>query len=343
MKKRILAVVLGLCAVISATGCSKKLSNDVMTIEQYKGLEVEKVEVSEVVENDIIKSISDSFKAIEKYGEITDRTVQPGDTIILDYSGKVDGVVFEGGTAQDQELEIWSGKMIPGFEEAIIGHKLGETFDINVTFPTTYGEQTLAGKDAVFTITIDKITGAPQLTVESLADLKVEEKTVEEYKERVRKDLETSNQQAADSQLESKAWEALIAQCKIEDYPEEKYNEVITQIDNQYNYLATQYGMTVDQLVKAYFGVTRDEMAKQLIKQEYAVEIISKKEKMEVSEKEYEKRLEELATQYGYKTPEEMEKAVGKENLEKSMIQEQVAKFLVENCKQVEKKADKDK
>lgn len=342
MKKRFLAITLGLCTVVSVAGCGKKLSNDVITIEQYKGLEVEKVEVQKVTDEDVENSIKTTIEQAGKTISITDRAVENGDPIVLDYSGKLDGETFEGGTAKDQNLTIGSGAFIPGFEEAIIGHKAGETFDINVTFPEVYQQnQDLAGKPVVFTITIDKIVGYPELTEALLAELKVEEKTVEEYKEKVRKDLEASNQQAADSALEQNVWAALVEKCTIKEYPEDKYNEVTTQINNQYNYLAQMYGMTVDQLLQAYYKVTLDEMAKQLIKQEYAVELIVKKEKLTASEKEYEDRVAEYVERFGYESREKLEESVGKKAIEKMINQEKVADFLIENSVQVEEKAKK--
>ncbi len=341
MMKRILAVVLGLCMVMSLGACSKKnyaLENDSIKIKKYKGLEVEKVEVLAVTDAEVENSINTTIEQAGKTIAITDRAVQNGDKITLDYAGKLDGVAFEGGTATDQTLVIGSGQFIPGFEEAIIGHQVGETFDIDVTFPENYGNESLNGKAVVFTITVDKIVGYPELTDALLAELKVEEKTVDEYKARVRKDLETSNQQAAESELAQKVWSELIKNCVIDEYPQEKYNELSNQINNQYNYYAQMYGVTVDQLLQGSFGVGLDEMVKNRIAQDYAVSLIAKKEKLTVSDEHYAAKLAEYVAQYGYSSGEEMEELVGKENLQATMKQELVEEFLVENCTQVDKK-----
>ncbi len=341
MKKRILAVVLGLCMVLSLGGCSKKeyaLENDSIKIKKYKGLEVEKVDVLEVTDADVEESINMTIKQEGKTIAITDRAVQNGDEIILDYAGKLNGEAFQGGTASDQTLVIGSGQFIPGFEEAIIGHNVGETFDIDVTFPEDYGNEELNGQAVVFTITVDKIVGYPELTDALVAELQVEEKTAEEYRARVKSDLEASNKQAADSELEQKVWEELINNCVVDEYPQEKYNELSTQINNQYNYYAQMYGVTVDQLLQGIFGVSLDEMIKNRMMQEFAVSLIAKKEKLTVSDEYYTTKLAEYAAEYGYSSAEEMEESAGKENLQITMKQELVAQFLMENCIQVEEK-----
>ena len=129
-----------------------KLS-DYVTLGNYKGLEVSlpKVEVSD----EEIEKQFESFKASVPAVEVKDRKkVQKGDVLNINYSGKLasDGTVFEGGTADNQTLEIGSGRFIPGFEDQLIGHEVGESFDINVTFPEEYQNKDLEGKEAVFTV-----------------------------------------------------------------------------------------------------------------------------------------------------------------------------------------------
>lgn len=335
---------MGLCMVLAIAGCGKKsISNDVITIKQYKGLEVEKVEEQKVTDEDVENSIKTTMDTFAVTTDITDRAVQDGDIVKLDYAGKVDGVAFEGGTATGQSLTIGSGSFIPGFEDQVIGHNIGETFDINVTFPKTYSNSPeLAGKDAVFTITIHgiQVRTIPELTVDMLEKIGTEAKTIEDYKKEVKEDLKKSNKEAAKSELESKVWQALIEQCEIEKYPEDKYDEVVANIESQFGYMAQMYGMEVDDLVKEYYGITKDEMAKNLIKQELAVELIAEEEDLTVSKKEYKEGVKKYAEQYGYEV-DEFEEMAGKENIEATLVQEKVGKFLVDNCEQVEKKAEK--
>jgi len=194
MKKRIITLAAGVLTAVCMVGCGNKVSDDVLTINQYKGLEVKKVEAIKVTDEDIEASINSTLSTMSTRNEITDRPVQNGDLVTIDYLGKVDGVAFDGGADEGAELSIGSGQFIPGFEEAIVGHSVGEVFDIDVTFPENYTE-TLAGKDAVFTITLHKIEQVivPELTEELLPKLSETATTIEEFKQEVKEDLEVQN------------------------------------------------------------------------------------------------------------------------------------------------------
>ena len=339
MKKRILALIMGVCLATSIVGCGKQISNDKITIKQYKGLEVEKSDPIKVTDEDVESSIQSTLSTMATYNDITDRPVQEGDLVTMDYVGTIDGVAFEGGTAEGANLEIGSGQYIPGFEDQLIGHSAGEQFDINVTFPEDYNEE-LGGKDAVFAITLHKVQEViiPELTDELLPELGTEAKTVEEYKKQVKKDLETSNQETADTELEQKVWAALIENCVIDKYPEDKLQETISGIESEVSYVASMYNMSPSDFIKQYYGITSEEMAKNLIKQEYAIELIVEKEKMKLSNEDYEKGLQELATQYGYENVDEFEEEAGAETAKQMILQKKVGKFLIDNAKFVEAK-----
>lgn len=344
MKKRIVSLLVGICMAATLAGCSSAgASNDKIKIEKYKGLEVEKVEVADVSDEDIEKSIQSTLEAKSTETEITDRPAQKGDVVTVNYEGKKDGVAFDGGTAENQQITLGAGGYIEGFEDGIIGHSVGETFDMNVTFPENYTSKDLAGQAVVFTVTINKIVEkvAPELTDELVAELSKESKTIEEYKKEVSEDLKESNEQAAQSQLEQNVWEALIENCKIEKYPKDKKQETIDNFEKQYESLAQMYGMTdADALVQQLYGMSIEVMAENTIKQEYAVELIAEKEKISISDDDYKEGLQKYAEQFGYTDGEEMENAVGKEKIEQVLLQEKVLSFLVDNCKQVEKKTE---
>ena len=344
MKKRILALIMGACLAVTAVGCGgKEISNDKITIKQYKGLKVEKTETVEVTDEDVEASIESTLATLATYNDITDRSVQEGDLVTMDYVGTVDGVAFEGGTAEGASLEIGSGQYIDGFEEQLVGHNVGEVFDINVTFPEGYSEA-LGGKDAVFNITLNKIQEViiPELTDDILPELGTEAKTVKEYKEEVRKDLEKSNAETAETENEQKVWAALIENCVIDKYPEDKLEETISSIESEVSYVASMYDMSASEFVETYYGITSEEMAKNLMKQEYAIELIAEKEKLELTNDDYEKGLADLAEQYGYDDVDEFEEEAGAEAAKKKILQKKVGTFLKENCKFVKAK-DTDK
>ena len=342
MKKRIIAALVGICTVAVMTSCGNKgISNDKITIKQYKGLEVEKVDPVKVTDTDVEDSINSTLQTKSTQNDITDRPAQKGDVVTIDYEGKKDGVAFDGGTAQDQQLELGSGSFIDGFEDGIIGHNIGETFDLNLTFPETYDNNPdLVGQAVVFTVTLDKISEVivPELTDELVAELSESAKTIEDYKKEVKEDLETSNKQAAESEQQQNVWDALMEQCTVEKYPKDKKQETIDNITTQYGSIASMYGMDdVDTFLEHAFGVTSEVMAENIIKQEYAVDLIAEKENLKVSDEDYKKGLEEYATQYGYTDSAELEEAVGKKEVKRALLQDKVTDWLVDNCKLVEK------
>ena len=203
MKKKLTAVIAGICAVTLLGGCAggaKKLSNSNITINQYKGLEVDKVEVLPVTDEDVELSIQSDLEMIATMTDITGRPAQLGDFAIIDFEGKKDGVAFEGGTATDYELELGAGQLIDGFEDGVVGHDIGQTFDLNLKFPESYSNKELAGQDVVFTVTLKGLQEkyVPELTVDILEQLESKATTIEEHKAQVRSDLEVSNQKTAD-------------------------------------------------------------------------------------------------------------------------------------------------
>lgn len=344
MKKRILSLLIGICAAATVTGCgSGAVSNDKIKIAQYKGVEVEKVEAVKVLDEHVEESIQSTLQAKSTQKEITDRPVKEGDVVTIDYVGKKDGEAFDGGTAEDYQLPIGSGQFIDGFEDGIIGHETGETFDLNLTFPENYQSEDLAGKEVVFTVTLDKIAEVvvPELTDELVAELSEESKTVDEFKKEVKKDLEKSNKQTAESRLKQNVWGEVVKNCTVEKFPEDKKKELMDSLSSQYGSIASMYGVQdVDQFVQQMFGVSIEQMAKETITQEYAVELIAKNEKLTVSDEDYKKNLKVYAERFGYPDTKSLEEAVGKKDLKKAMLQEKVTNLLVDNCKQVEKKAE---
>ena len=336
MKKKILALATGVVMALALAGCGKDISNDIITIKQYEALEVKKVLPVEVTDEDVEMSIQSTLQTKAIRTDVTDRPVQQGDIVTMDYLGKTDGVAFEGGTAENAELLIGSGQFIDGFEDALMGHSIGETFDINVTFPENYHEE-LAGKDAIFTITLHKIQveEVPELTEELVRELSATATTIEEYKAETKKYLELSNEETAQSELEQKVWQALIENCMIKEYPEDMMEAQLGIINEQYAVVASMYGMEVDEFLQQVYGITAEEMAQNLIKQQLAVELIAEKENLVLTLEDYENGLAEYAMQYGYDDPKEFEEMVGEEEMKKMLLQKRVGDWLMEHCVQI--------
>ena len=179
------AAVLACSAVL--TGCqeSKGLETKDLKITQYKEVEVDQVEKPEEVTAEAVDEYIESIlKVNAETVKVKDRAVEKGDTVNIDFVGKIDGKAFDGGSAEGYSLEIGSDAFIPGFEDSVIGHKIDETFDWNGSFPDDYGNKDYAGKDVVFTITVNSISrsNVPELTDEFVKSVSKESTNVEEYK-----------------------------------------------------------------------------------------------------------------------------------------------------------------
>ncbi len=365
MKKRIMALFLAMAMVVVATGCGKgykvgdkgEVYNDFIKIKKWKELEVERVDPTPVKDEDINMSIESDLQTLAETIDITDRAAAMGDQVVIDYEGKKDGVAFQGGTATDQTITLGEAGFIDGFEKGIVGHKPGDKFDLPLTFPADYGNADLAGKAVVFTITLDKIQEVviPELNDETVAKLSDKAKTVDEYKAQVKADLEKSNKESAEAQMKSNAFAAFMKQCEVIEYPKERLEDAIEDCTEMYTEQLEQmasmyYGTTLEELKKStgmseedLLGASFEDIAKEQLLSELAIELIQKVEKLDFSDKAYEKFLEDQAKLYGYEDGDAVEEAYeemyGEDSFKLAFKQEKVAEFIYKNCKVVEPKA----
>ena len=203
-------MMLAAMVALSVVGCgSKTLSNDYVTVKQYKGLEVAQVEKVEVTDEQVEQSVQANLNAAAEKEPIKDRAAEKGDWVNIDYTGYIDDVAFEGGTATGSDLELGSGSFIgaeggyAGFEDQIIGHSTGEEFDIEVKFSDSYPGTDVAGKVARFHIVLNEIykQNIPELTDEWVASNSKTAKTADEYRKEVRKQIESSAETANETTL----------------------------------------------------------------------------------------------------------------------------------------------
>ena len=339
MRKRILAVLLGIGMMASLVGCGEDtISNEMVSVKEYKGLKVESVDTVEVTDEEVNESIAYTLEVAaaeyaDEYG-IKDRAAEDGDTVLIDYSGKLDGVQFDGGTAEKQTLALGSNTFIDGFEEAIIGHKPGETFDIDVTFPEDYGNEELNGQAVVFTIVFHAIVPT-EITDEIASILMEEEITAEEYKEQVREDLKVSNEETAEADYENEVYTAFLENCEMKKYPEDELEQWKQVMEDTYGMYASYYGMETDEFLEMYYGTTLEKLAKEQILFKYAIELVAEEEGMSLSLEDYEKAIEEQSVEFGYDSAEEYEQAYeeyyGEGYLKSFILQEKVMSWLVDN------------
>lgn len=345
MKKKFTAAVL--CVVLAGmlTACSGgQLSNDNLTIKQYKGLEIAQVDDPEEVTDAYIESTMNSYRGVSL---LTEGTAENGDTVSLDYEGKVDGVAFDGGTATGAELELGSGTYIgangdyKGFEEQVVGHDVGETFDIEVKFPADYQSTEMADKVAVFTVTIKGIY--PEINDEWVKTVSDESETVEEFKEELRTNIETYNQEKVQSTLRTEVMDALLEQVEVKELPEEDVENEVTQLRAYYEQMAEQYEVDFAEFLSSYMGMDEEsfteqaqEAAETSVTRKIACELIAEKQKLTLSDEEMTTAMADLAEESGYDDVDSFIEAYGEDVIKDSILQRTVADYLVENCVQVE-------
>ncbi|MFR8237527.1 MAG: trigger factor [Dorea sp.] len=348
MKKKLIAAVTGICMIAGAlSGCSSDTAeNDYVSVSGYKGIEIDKVDVdTDISDEDVENEINSVLEENATDKEVTGRAAQLGDTADINYVGKVDGQEFDGGSADNYPLELGSGSFIDGFEDSIVGHNVGETFDWNGKFPDDYQNTDLAGKDVVFTITVNALTEPelPELTDDFVKTVSEESETVEEYREEVRKNLEETAQENYDSELNSAVWEAVLEKAEVKGYPDGEVDRIYNTYLEQYQEMASYYNMEYDEFIQLYTEMTVDEFeeeakeaAKDNIKQSQVAEVIAEKEGLTLTDEEYEKEFEKLAEDYGYEDVDDLKEVAGEETLKQLVLQPIVQEWLAENCVQKE-------
>ena len=348
MKKKLIVAVTGICMIAGAlSGCSSDTAEyDYVSVSGYKGIEIDKVDVdTDISDEDVENEINSVLEENATDKEVTGRAAQLGDTADINYVGKVDGQEFDGGSADNYPLELGSGSFIDGFEDSIVGHNVGETFDWNGKFPDDYQNTDLAGKDVVFTITVHALTEPelPELTDDFVKTVSEESETVEEYREEVRKNLEETAQENYDSELNSAVWEAVLEKAEVKGYPDGEVDRIYNTYLEQYQEMASYYNMEYDEFIQLYTEMTVDEFeeeakeaAKDNIKQSQVAEVIAEKEGLTLTDEEYEKEFEKLAEDYGYEDVDDLKEVAGEETLKQLVLQPIVQEWLAENCVQKE-------
>lgn len=272
-------------------------------VKDYKGIEVEK-DVKTVTDEDVENQANALREKNARMITVDDRAAEMGDDVVIDFEGFKDGVAFDGGKAEDFTLSLGSGQFIPGFEEQVAGHNIGEEFDINVSFPDDYHVEDLKGAPVVFKIKLKSITKkeVPDLDDEMVKDA-TEFDTVDEYKADVRKKLEEHAEHHAEHEVEDKLMDKVIENMTAE-IPQvmfdNRVNEMMMELEQRLAPqgisldLYRQYtGQTMDQVKKAY-----QEQAEKQVKLRLALEKIAELENVEVTDDEAAQEIQKIADQY---------------------------------------------
>lgn len=348
---RVVVAALSISMVMGVAGCgnSDKASNSAkkyVTLGEYKNLDVD-LTVSTITDEAVEEEIQSTLEQNAENQEVTDRTtVQEGDIVNINMTAIVDGEDFDDANLEDSDYTLGDNEYGEDFDKAFIGKNKGDTFDLTVTLPSDYSDDTYAGKEAAFNITINKIEKSvvPELNDEFVQSVSDDCKTVDEYRKYVKEDL----QKTADDDNESSAKEDLMAlaveNATIKGSSDDTYNLYYNQLVNDYTSYAQQWGMTFDNFISQFMGMDEESFKDFVLDQVYDIQVamaIADKEKLTVSDKEYKTLLKQYAEDYGWDSTDELEKAYSKEYLKNNMTRDKVLDFLFENAN-VNKVAEED-
>ncbi|MBQ7968889.1 MAG: FKBP-type peptidyl-prolyl cis-trans isomerase [Clostridia bacterium] len=321
MKKFTLALVLVLALSVVLCSCGKEDKpydydlDKYVTIGDFPNVEIDMDKVQEKVD-EAVENIAKQYAENLKEG-----TVEDGDTVNIDYVGKIDGKEFSGGSAKGTDLKIGSKEFIDGFESGLIGKKIGEKVDLNLVFPDDYKEE-LAGKAVVFTVTINSVKAR---TNPDLTDKMVEEKTdyltVSEFLKNTKKET-----------IEEMLWDNYLNSCKVLKYPKAEVKEYYDSMLNSYRQMAVYNGMTLEAMVTSFYGYKSvEEFAEGLadsamltVKEEMIIWQTVRKHDISLTDEEYKTLGEELAKEAKYDSLAEYEEATSKTNIKLQLYMDRI-------------------
>lgn len=349
MKRKMLSIALVCTMLLSITACGKKnndtskedyvsqLAKDMENYEQYvtlgdyKGLTVSvDKSILEVSDEAVQSNIDTVLSNAATTTKVTEGVTKSGDSIVLDYTGLLDGVAFSGGTATDATYTVGSGRFIPDLDKGLVGLELGKEYDIPCTFPESYTDSKLAGQDVIFKVKVTEIgqKQIPEYTDEFVAanasNYDSDAKTTAEFTEFVRKTLTENAQAQYENNLATAIWEAILANTTISGYPQDEIDRLVanieTNVNNEYSQYGSAYGITdfATFLSSLYGFESEDEfkeeaenLAKSYLDQKMITTLIAKRENITVSNDEILSKGAEWASDYEYDSYEAMLKEAG--------------------------------
>ncbi len=313
-----------------------------VTVKDYKGIKVNKTIVT-VTDNEIEHELGHMLERNARILTVEDRPCQNGDQVEIDYEGFKDGVPFEGGKGEKYTLELGSQTFIPGFEDQVCGHSIGEDFDVNVTFPEDYHAEELKGAATVFKCHLYSIKckELPEADDEFAKDVS-EFDTLDELKADIRKHLEERAEDASNNEIEEQLADVIIANTTV-DVPECMYEARIEDMVSDFENRLARSGLTLDEYLK-YTGADKEEFlkgfrpqAERQVKIRLALEAVAQMENITVSKEEMDEEYKMLAERYDLKE-EQVRQIAPFESLSEDLAVEKAMKFVRENAKITEVK-----
>ena len=307
-----------------------------VTLGQYKGIEAEKAEVT-VSEEEIdaeVKKLADRNSTIET----VERSVEEGDTAVIDFEGFLNGVAFDGGKGEDYSLKIGSGTFIPGFEEQLVGLSAGDEKDLDVTFPEDYGAEELAGKPVVFKVKVKEVkaTNTPELDDEFAKDVSETADTLEELRDELKKKLEEQKGEEVDGAFENDVMKKAVENMETV-IPDAMIEEKLDEIMQQYSMSMQQSGFSLEQYAQmmgtTVQGVRESQRATALaqVQSTLLLEKVAEVEDIQISEEEVEEYYQQMAEQYEMEA-EKIKEIVPVEDMQRDKKFEKAMKIITDSA-----------
>ena len=320
-----------------------------VTLGEYKGLEVPKADL-EVTDEEIEAELKKEQEKNARTIHVEDRAAQEGDKVTIDFEGFVDGVAFEGGAGKDYPLTLGSKTFIPGFEEQLVGVALEQPVDVNVTFPEDYQAEELKGKEAVFKCVIHKIEAKelPELDDDFAKDVS-EFDTLEEYKKKIKDNIEKRKADAAKTEKENAVVDKAIENAQM-DIPEAMVKTQINQMIDDFARRIQSQGLTMEQYMQ-FTGSTRETMQEQMrpqamkrIQSRLVLEKVAEVENIQISDEKLDEELTKMAEMYKMELDKfkELVDDYQKDQMKKDLAVQEAVTLMAENAKEVEVKAEEE-
>ena len=314
-----------------------------VTLGEYKGVEVKKADLA-VTDEEIEAELKKEQEKNSRTVNVDDRAVENGDMIKLDFEGFIDGVAFEGGKSENHDLTIGSNSFIPGFEDQLVGAKIGEDVEVNVTFPEEYHAKDLAGKAAVFKCKVNAISvkELPELDDEFAQEVS-EFDTLDEYKADVKKNLEEKKAAEAKTAKENEAVDKAVENAQM-DIPDPMIDSQVEQMINDYARRLQSQGLSMEQYMQ-FTGTTLDALKEQVrpqaltqIKSRLVLEKIAEVEDIQISDEKLDEELAKMAESYKMEL-DKLKELMGdyeKDQMKKDMAVQEAVTLVAEAAKEVE-------
>ena len=372
MYKRIAALGLALVFVLSFTACGNDMPysdydlEDYIKVGEYKGLEVEKYTI-EVTDDEVQEEIQNRLQQAATTEEVTEGKVKEGDTVVIDFVGRIDGQEFEGGSAQNYSLTVGGGQFVEGFESGLIGAEIGgDPVVVKATFPDDYAlNKDLAGKEAEFTVTVHskQVTNVPALDMDFIKSSGSKATSLEEYNEEVKEDLYNQKEEEAINNQKSYLWNKVIEnteQVNGDDgeplYPEEEITRVTDEFVSEYQNYADQYGMEYSDFIEQQTGMSEDdfnaeikEYAKSVVLQEMVLYYLVDQEKIKITKDEYKEYIETQLKNMGLDEDtfesaygKSFEEYMGEDTIRRYIYMDKVSTMMLDNAVQVDELSEDD-